>query len=1236
MRQSARCIRIGAVASVLVFSMAVSAKAQITTGSVAGTVKDPQGGVVPGATVTLTSETKGTTLSPAVTNATGDFQFPVTPVDTYTVEITIPSFKTLKQSNVAVNPGSRTSLGVLTLEVGGTSETVTVKAESPLIQATSAERSFTVPTDSVQNLPFQNRGFTTLAALAPGVTGTTAQGTQNCMSSNIVMDGVSTMDTGSSGSALFNINVESIAEVKILESGYQAEYGLRSGLQVLAVTKSGTNQFRGSVYNVRRNSKWNANSHANVLNNVPKTVSKAQDIGFSIGGPIGKPGGRNKLFFFFADEFNPATAGGDQRTFRLPTALERQGDFSQTTDNLGNPYPYIKDPQSSRRVHGDCDGRSQRVLPGWRRAGRIPTNRLYPLGLNILKMYPLPNNQSTTIGTNHQFIQPTYDTLLYQPALRLDYQVTPGLRVSFKYQGNNNAKRVSLGSLPGWNDTIVPIPEKGTEAITVNYNINSSTFLEGTYGRAGNQLAGCGGLSVNDVSDSGSPDWRAFRCCSPTPTSSTPTTTRTRSSSIRIRRIGTGRGSSRCRRFHGATASRFTGAATRCPPNVIYPGFVNINTTQDVAINLTKVMGRHTFKTGFYNNHSLKRENNVLGGTNFGTINFTQDTVGVNPFDTSFGFSNAAIGSFSSFVQASKYVEGTFKYDNREAYVQDNWRVNSKLTVDYGVRFVHAIPQHDDLLQSGNFLPDKWVQSASPSLYVPGCVNNTATCAGSNRSAKNPLTGQLLGTNTSLATGTLVPNSGQERNGLFQSGKEIADTTYLFPKLNVGPRFGAAYDLSGDQTLVLRGAFGIYFDRPRGGNAQALVGNTFVSTLQTLRYSQLQSLGGLLTQSPAQLTAYQYKSKLPTATEWSAGVQMLIPWATSVDVAYVGHHNYNAELTGQINDVDFGTAFDPNRQDPTSTPSATPGATSLAALFPDLVRGYRGYTRIALREYNGWRSYHAIQISINRRFQNGIAFGFNDAITLQDIARVAPRFDHDASGQPVLRADQADAQNLLQDQRDPRHLMKATALWQLPTMKGATGGKRVLAAVVNDWQLSSVWTGATGTPYDLTFSYQNGGSNVNLTGSPDFPARIRIVGDPGSGCSSNQYAQFNAAAFQGPLVGSTGLESSNNYLVGCFQSALDLSLQREIPFGGSRRLQLRVDIFNAPNQAIIIPQNNTNGRVTTLTLSNPNDPATIVNNQFNADGSLNQTRARPQNAGFGAANAWQNPRTVQAYIRFKF
>jgi hypothetical protein len=357
---------------------------------------------------------------------------------------------------------------------------------------------------------------------------------------------------------------------------------------------------------------------------------------------------------------------------------------------------------------------------------------------------------------------------------------------------------------------------------------------------------------------------------------------------------------------------------------------------------------------------------------------------------------------------------------------------------------------------------------------------------------------------------------------------------------------------------------------------------------------------------------------------------MMVPWSTSVDVAYVGHHNYNAELTQQINAVDIGSAFDPTKQDPTSAPSATPGASSLAALFPDLVRGYKGYTAIALRTYDGWRKYDAIQFSINRRLRNGISFGFNDAVTIRDIAKVAPRYDHDAAGNLIVRSDQGALQGLLQDQLQPRQLMKATGLWQLPGFKSTDGMKQALGWVLNDWQLSGVWTGATGTPYAASFSYQNGGGNVNLTGSPDYAARIRIVSGAGGGCSGNQYAQFTTSAFQGPLVGSAGLESSNNYLTGCFASALDLSLQRDFRLGGARSLQLRVDAFNAPNNALVT------GRVTSMTLASPSDPVTIVNNQYNADGTLNQSRVKPQNAGFGAVNAWQNPRTVQAYIRFKF
>ena len=265
--------RIGTLAFVALLAVASPASAQVTTGSVSGTVKDAQGGVVPGATVVLISEGRNTKSEPATTNATGDFVFPNVTVDTYTIEVTMPSFRTLRRTDVPVSAGSRVTVGILTLDVGGAAETVDVKAEAPVIQAASGERSFTIPTESVQNLPLSNRSFTALANLAPGVSGSQSIGTRAEMSTNITMDGISTLDTGSN-SVMLSMNTESVAEVKLLVSGYQAEYGRNSGLQIMAVTKSGTNRFRGSLYDVERNTSWNANSRTNLLNGTPKTISR--------------------------------------------------------------------------------------------------------------------------------------------------------------------------------------------------------------------------------------------------------------------------------------------------------------------------------------------------------------------------------------------------------------------------------------------------------------------------------------------------------------------------------------------------------------------------------------------------------------------------------------------------------------------------------------------------------------------------------------------------------------------------------------------------------------------------------------------------------------------------------------------------------------------------------------------------------------------------------------------------
>jgi hypothetical protein len=468
--------------------------AQLTTGTIAGSVRDEQGGAVPGAVVTLVSENRGSRKE-FTTDAQGNYVFPNLAPDTYTLRVVLSGFKTTTRSGVTVSPGDRLTVPALVLQLGELKEVVQVKAEASLIQANSAERSFTVDTAAVTNLPVLGRSFTQLAALAPGVTGTTRIGDRSSTGggdTNVQMDGVSTMDTGSNR-AIIDLNVESIAEVKILVSNYQAEYGRSSGLQITAVTKSGTNRFRGSLYDVERNSDWNAISRTQRLNGDPKTVLRQREWGYSIGGPVGKPGGANKLFFFYTQEFEPRTGGNDVVRFRLPTAAERQGDFSQSTDNNGNPYPYVKNPALS----GTCSATSQAAcFADGGVVGRIPASALYQTGLNILKMWPLPNITNVPAGQsyNYQLTRPSESILSTQPAMRVDYQPFASLRASFKYSGFSQRAQKQQGSIPGWNDTSMVSPHVALLASTINYTWKPTVFVEGTIGHSLAYQGGCFGV----------------------------------------------------------------------------------------------------------------------------------------------------------------------------------------------------------------------------------------------------------------------------------------------------------------------------------------------------------------------------------------------------------------------------------------------------------------------------------------------------------------------------------------------------------------------------------------------------------------------------------------------------------------------------------------------------------------------------------------------------------------------
>jgi hypothetical protein len=351
------------------------------------------------------------------------------------------------------------------------------------------------------------------------------------------------------------------------------------------------------------------------------------------------------------------------------------------------------------------------------------------------------------------------------------------------------------------------------------------------------------------------------------------------------------------------------------------------------------------------------------------------------------------------------------------------------------------------------------------------------------------------------------------------------------------------------------------------------------------------------------------------------------------DVTYVGNRGVNlmgAFQGGQrqnLNSVDYGAAYLPQNQDPTLGTNAVPGQTAYTS---NLLRPFRGLAGVEENQTAFYDIYHSVQMNLNRRFRGGFSFGANYTygISLKGNTGLNLRMQHGPDGKISIRSDQAqfEKQNETLDVRP--HLFKANGIWNSPNMGGKPAALRLL---VRDWQVSTVMTFGSGAAYNLGYSYQNNGSNVNITGSPDWAGKVTLANDLGSGCSDNQFGQFKASAVRGPAYGSLGLESGRNYLRGCMNKNVDLSLVRRIRVSTSEKYQveIRADVFNAGNFVVI------NGRNNSVQFDNPAS-MTVVNNQFNADGSVNQARLQPKNAGFGAANSAQALRTLQLQLRLRF
>ena len=859
----------------------------------------------------------------------------------------------------------------------------------------------------------------------------------------------------------------------MLTSNYQAEYGRSAGAQISAVTRGGSRDFHGSAYAYRRHDGMNANTWLNnrdstATNHINKPRLDQRDLGFTIGGPIYIPKKFNtdkqKLFFFYSHEdqkrFIPPTS---PTRVTVPTALERAGDFSKTVDNAGNPFPYIRDyttnqPCSSTGTAG-CfqDGG---VL------GKIPASRLYPLDLNILKLYPQPNTSG--VGFNYITEQPSSQPQI-QDLIRIDYNISSRWRAYGRIVKVKNDQVLPYGSfvlatnLPDYN-VLLPNP-RYSYAVTVTGSLSPTTILEATIGGSHNSI------DINPANN-------------------------------KFNRTALG--------LTGLPVVYPSAVQIDSPPQFVFGGrignapnigsnnspFYNFNTTRDWSGTISKVAGQHTIKAGIFWQNSFKPQSSFAN--NNGQYNFTDNTS--NPLDTGFGFSNAALGIYNQFTQASGYFIGKYRYNNVEFFAQDNWKVNSRLTLDYGMRFYWIQPQFDEDLQTSNFLPNRFNAVDAPRLYFPVCVGNADPCSGANRRAADPaaiVSGFVPSTANTIDgayIGRLVPNTGKLLNGVVQAGAGIEPGLYKNRGIHLAPRVGFAYDLRGNQSLVIRGGGGIFYDRPQGNVVFDLLRNPPTSLEPTFFFGQMQTINtGQVLLAPPALVAYDRKGKSPTSYSFNLGVQTKLPLDSVLDVSYVGQPRGHLLQRRNLNAPYYGAAFQAGNQDPTLAANST-GA---AALPVDFLRPFQGFGNISYIEPASSSNYHSLQTSVNRRFKKGLLLGvtytWSKALGTQGA---------DLPGINSFGAPRIDTNNRLANYGpqdfDRRHNFNVNWVYELPKATRNTGSA---------WRSTTgrfpIYRYQTGAPYNIGFSIP-GLSGYGVTGTQQVEGgRIVVLENPGSGDSGN-------------------------------------------------------------------------------------------------------------------------------------
>jgi hypothetical protein len=1081
--------------------------AMAQTGNIQGTVTDSAGASVPNASVKAFDQDKQVVARETTTSRDGTFNLnPLLPGH-YRVRISATGFKAYESNNLTLDLNQIMNLGILVLPIGQMTESISVESQSPLVETSTSQKAFVISSKEVTEVPLNGRDYQSLMRTLPGVvsndtsdfklqfnaTNTFNINGQRGSSNNVFLDGAINTDVGANDGQYTQVSLDAVGEFKLQTSAFNAEYGRNPGIMISINTKSGGSAFHGTAWEFLRNNAFDARLPFDTTGNTAKL--RFDQFGGNISGPVLVPhfstGDHKKLFFFFNFEGTRGTRpNGGTPYIDIPSQQVLNGDLSQLfrpgfIQNNGVNTQYqngtVFEPGTIVR---DSSGRAigGTPFPG----NIIPQSQWNQNAAAFIKLLSFPNRAiaTPTPGSPEQVRFPFLDSYQLRKnaeVARVDYNISPNMNFFFRWADDAQHEQQGLGI---FGSTPYPVYPQFREKPGASWSWNLVNVISP---RTTNEFI----FNYNHLT-------QVVDIVAGTPKSQYDRT----ALGFKFQELYPDQNvRDRFPSFNCGIGS--------CNFGPFQANWRSEGKTYAWTDNLTHVIGAHTLKTGIYFNWNDNGQQ--PGWSDALNINFGASAN--NPNDTGNTFANMLLGNYTNVNQTRGIYYGAFRFFTTEAFLQDSWKVNRKVTLEYGMRWAYEGPTYT----RGKFLQNYF----EPNLY-------------------DPTKSVQIFTGPGVANGSIVQGSGNAFNGLVQEGTgglPLGGVQHRYD--NWGPRLGVAYDPYGDGKTAIRIGGGIFYERMQqnvydfGG-----LGNPPLTTTPQLYGGNLDGVSPALVATgtifPVSVTAVDKKGQIPTTYSWSLDVQRQLGGKTSLDVGYVGnegrHLQYNRDL-GQL---------------PLNTTTAA-GSTVLSSVnfVQNAARPYLGFQSINFTEFGATSNYNALQTRLSRRFASrltaNVSYTWSKAMDEVDSDGTAIGYAFDR------RRDYARAGY------NRAHVFNVDYVYDLPEFAKNNGA---LKRVVNGWQLAGISRFVSGSPINVTANGDpgtfGGGQRADYIGGQIYPG------------SQNRFEFFNPLVFARPAQGTLG-NLGRNALTGPGFQNWDISLYKNTHITERVSAQLRLETFNALN-----------------------------------------------------------------------